>query len=141
MKKIKFFAQKLRSYFPSLLPVGVTEFNAWSDSIIALAGPYSDRDSMAQALANMVMHAGPKKGTDMPRGAIPKNYFVNALRKGAANQVASYVFQEIRNQKQAAVDAAVAAAKAAEETKQPIAEVTAFPPQEAAPASEKIGLQ
>lgn len=138
---MKLILKRLLSRFPSKLPVGVADFNTWADSVIELAGPYSDPDSMKQALANMIMHAGPKKGTDMPRGAIPKNYFVNALRKGAANQVASYVFQEIRNQKQAAVDAAVAAAKAAEETKQPIAEVTAFPPQEAAPASEKIGLQ
>ncbi len=127
---MKLLFKRFLSYFATPLPVGLTEFNAWADSVIELAGNYSDRDSMAQALCNMIMHAGPKKGTDMPRGRIPKNYFVNALRKGAANQVASYYFQEIRNQKQAAIDAAVAAEKAKET--QAAADTTA--PSEAVPA-------
>ena len=88
------------------LPVGMTEFQAWSDSIIALSGEYADIDSMKYALATMVMHA------DAKHGALPREYFVSRLRKVAANQVASQVFQDIK-QKQA--DAA-AAKQATEDT-------------------------
>lgn len=85
---------KLKSYFPSNLPIGLTEFNTWADEVIELTGQLADYDSMRFALASMIIHVDAKKA------AVPKQYFVRTLRKSAANQVASYVFQEIK-QKQA----------------------------------------
>ena len=86
--------KKLLSRLPTPLPVGVTEFNVWSDSIIELSGEYADRTAMKFALASMVLHA------DSSRGSLPKHYFVVRLRKSAANQVASQVFQDIKLQQQ-----------------------------------------
>ncbi len=89
---------RLLSYFPTNLPVGATEFDKWSDSIIELSGPYADRDSMKYAIATALIHASANVG------ALPKNYFVVRLRKSAANQVASQVFLDIKakHDKQAA---------------------------------------
>lgn len=106
MTRLQLLLKRLLSYLPTPLPVGVTQFNIWADSIIELSGPYAASDSMKQALANMVMHAAPLKGTDTARSHIPKNFFVKGLRKGAANQVASHVFQEIQLKQKAALEAA-----------------------------------
>lgn len=118
---MKIILKRLLSYVPTPLPVGLTEFNEWADSIIELSThQFADRDSLYQALANMIIHASPAKSSDTPKAYMPKNFFVMGLRKGAANQVASYVFQEIRLQQAARLEAAK---KASEELKQ--AEVTA----------------
>lgn len=98
LANLAYFGLKLASYFPTPLPVGLEEFNTWADSIIALAGQYADRDSMRFVLATLIVHSS------TPQGSMSKNYFVQCLRKGAAKQVASYVFQEVK-QKQAEVEA------------------------------------
>lgn len=82
--------KRLASYIPTKLPVGMSEFETWSDSIIELAGEYADRDSMKYALATNVIHLPHTKAR------VAKAYFVDTLRKAAANQVASAVFQEIK---------------------------------------------
>jgi len=88
--------KQILSLVPSRLPVGVSEFETWANSIIELSGEFADRDSMNFALATMVMHLGPQRST------VSKNYFVRSLRKAAANQVAGQVFQDIKErQKQA----------------------------------------
>jgi VIT1/CCC1 family predicted Fe2+/Mn2+ transporter len=94
MKKLLLLLKKILSLLPTPLPVGITEFNEWSDSIIDLSGEYADRDSMKYALASMVIHLGPQ------RSVVSKNYFVRSLRKAAANQVASQVFQDIKVKQQ-----------------------------------------
>lgn len=76
------------------LPVGMKEFNEFADRIITKAGPYADEDSMRFALASIVIHA------DATKAHYSDTYFLERLRKSAANQVASQVFQEIK-QKQA----------------------------------------
>ncbi|MES2215069.1 MAG: hypothetical protein V4485_03505, partial [Pseudomonadota bacterium] len=78
------------SYLPSKLPVGVTEFNSFADSIIELTGPMADNDSMKWAIANNIIH--------LPSTVSHKSkqYFVRVLRKAAANQIASFVFQDIK---------------------------------------------
>lgn len=90
------FFKRLMAYLPTNLPVGMTEFNDWSDSIIALSGKYADEDSMKWALATMVLHG------DASSGRLSKIYFVHRLRKTAANQVASAVFQDIKLKQEAA---------------------------------------
>lgn len=87
---------KVRSYLPSPLPVGMSEFDTWSKSIISLTGPLADDNSIKFALCSQIMHLDPKKSS------VPKQYFVKCLKKSAANQVASQVFQEI---KQSQIDA------------------------------------
>lgn len=101
--------KRLLSYFPTPLPVGLSQFNTWADSIIELSGDYADRDSMTFAIASMVIH--------LPAGtaSVPKNFFVKSLRKSAANQVASQVFQDIKS-KQAEAMAKLKAEDTAKET-------------------------
>lgn len=86
MKLIK----QVLSHVPTKLPVGLTEFNEWADSIIELSGNYADIDSMKYAIASNLIHLPHTKSK------VPKAYFVNTLRKAAANQVASQVFQDIK---------------------------------------------
>ncbi len=88
--KLNKIVNKLLSYFPTSLPVGLTEFNKWADSIIELSGKFADEDSMKWAISSQIMHLGPQ------RSSVPKNYFVQSLRKAAANQVAGQVFQDIK---------------------------------------------
>ena len=102
--------KRLLSYLPSKLPVGVSEFQTWSDSVIELSGEFADRDSMKFALASQVIHLGPQKSS------VPKNFFVRSMRKAAANQVASQVFQDIKLKQQLAAEKAALAAKQAEDT-------------------------
>lgn len=97
--------KKVAARFPTKLPVGMTEFNAWADSIIDLAGEFADRDSMKYALASNVIHM---KHT---QDSAPKSYFVSVLRKAAANQVASQVFQDVKVKQEEAIKAAQEAAK------------------------------
>lgn len=87
---IKRFYTIQRARFSSPLPVGATEFQKWADSIIELSGQFADRDSMLFAISSILIHA------DSKFGALPKKYFVDRLRKSAANQVASQVFQDIK---------------------------------------------
>lgn len=87
---MKLFVKRILAYFPSRLPVGMTEFNTWADSIVELTGPLADKTSMMFALASILIHA------DSKHGALPKKYFVDRLIKSAANQVASQIFQDIK---------------------------------------------
>lgn len=100
--------KRLMSRFPTKLPVGLTEFNAWASSIIDLSGRFADDTSMKFVLASELMHSDAKKGS------VPKNYFVSRCRKLAANQTAGYILQEIKaeQEKLKAADAAKLAAEA-----------------------------
>lgn len=91
MKQLVLTIKRLLSYLPTKLPVGTPQFETFADSIIELSGQYADRDSMRFAIASMVIHA------DHKAASLSKNYFVTRLRKSAANQVASQVFQDIKH--------------------------------------------
>jgi len=106
MEKAKLLLKKLLSLLPSKLPVGKTEFDEWTDSIIELSGKYADKDSMQFVIATQVMNLGPQ------RSSVPKNFFVRTLRKAAANQVAGQVFYDIKTKQQEAAKAAQAEATA-----------------------------
>jgi hypothetical protein len=90
------------SYFPSRLPVGVTEFKAFVADILLLTGPMADEDSMIWAIANQIIHLPPQTSHK------PKQYFVRSLRKAAANQVASSVFHDIKLKQQRAAEESAA---------------------------------
>ena len=68
---------------PRPLPLGVKEFDEWSDRIIAGAMiPGATAESQKFALAEMIMHAKPTES------CIADGYFIQCLRKTAANQIA-----------------------------------------------------
>ena len=112
LRKLLRFAKldlkRLVSHFPTPLPVGMTEFETWAESILDLSGRFADDTSMKFALASMVIHCGPQ------RSSVPKNFFVRGLRKSAANQVASQVFQQIKQQQEQKTAEVTAAQKPAE---------------------------
>lgn len=67
---------------PRPLPMGVKEFHEWSDRIIGGACiPGATPRDQKFALAGMVMHAKPTESF------MPDGYFIQSLRKVAANQV------------------------------------------------------
>lgn len=111
VQKLKMIWKRILSYFPTKLPVGMTEFEAWAAEIMELSGKFADETSLKFAIATMVLHAESKYGS------LPKNYFVVRLRKTAANQVAGQIFTDIKAKQEEAKKAAEAA--------QPKAEVTA----------------
>lgn len=102
--KTLFVLRLVPTLIPRRLPQGMTESKAWSDSIVKAAG-VPDNDSFRFAIAAMILQLGPLKAFKS------KFYFVLALWKGAANQIAGGVMHELK-QKQ---DEANKAAKAAEE--------------------------
>lgn len=84
------------------LPLGRSEFDAWSDRIIAAANIGADVNSQKFALADMITHLGPAE--DHRDDA----YFIKTLRKVAVNQVALEIMKEIKaahQAKQAAAEA------------------------------------
>ncbi len=85
---------KLSHFLPHPLPVGVSEFERWSASIINTYG-YPDNDSVRFALCTMVMHLGPTAAFK------PKRYFALCLHKGMATQIAHSVMQELKAKQQA----------------------------------------
>lgn len=100
---IKQFILKILSFIPTPLPVGMTEYNKWMDSVLNLVGPIADKTSMTWLISNEIMHI--KSGTDR----VPKRYFVKVLRKFAANQLAASVVNQIKEQQEAARKAAAEA--------------------------------
>lgn len=80
----------LLSLIPRALPVGMSEFETWAERILSQCGKFADEDSMKFALASILIHA------DARHGSLPDKYFTDRLRKSAANQVSSQVFQNIK---------------------------------------------
>lgn len=72
------------------LPLGMTEFEQWSDRIISGTMLPAEPESMKFALATMIMHLKPQE--DFVEDA----YFIKSLRKAAANQVAHAKMQELK---------------------------------------------
>ncbi len=73
------------------LPLGMTEFEEWSDRLIAGALLPADPMSQKFALAEMIMHLKP---TD---DHCNDGFFIKSLRKTAANQIAHAKMMEIRD--------------------------------------------
>ena len=100
------------------LPVGRKEFEEWSDRIIQDCGLTVTPDSIKFTLAAMVLQLG---NTDAFK---PNAYFISALRKAAANQVAQAVMEELNQKKKARIEAEKKAQLEAEEA----AKMEASPP-------------
>lgn len=103
---MKLAVKRLMSYVATPVPVGLTEYKAWVASILELAGPLADQESMEWVVAQQLTNTKP----DAAR--VPKALFVNTLRNAAAKQLAVYEFQNIKQRRD---DKAAEAAKAAQE--------------------------
>lgn len=86
---------------PRPLPLGMTEFEEWSDRIISGAMLPAETSSQKFALAEMIMHL---KATD---DHCNDGFFVKSLRKVAANQIALAKMTEIRDAAKARLAAEV----------------------------------
>lgn len=95
MRQLKYYLKYIRSYFPETVPVGMTAFNRFLDDIVELAGPIADIDSMKYVISTTLIHL------PQEQSVVTKQLFVRRLRKAAANQIASAVFQEIQKNAQA----------------------------------------
>lgn len=123
------FFRRLRAFFPSKLPTGVTELSAWVQDIQDLYG-LPDYPATTFALASMIVSLPPTK-SGWSQFYKSKRYFGLCALKSMSNQVASTIMQELHAQKQAALKAeqekAAAEAKAAQEA----AQLTVVPNQSA----------
>lgn len=95
MKKL---VQEALSYIPTSLPVGMTDFEKWSKSIIDMS-KVPDNDSTRFAVAVMVLHL------DSSRDRKPKRYFIKSLNKSAANECANAIAMGLKEKQQAAAKA------------------------------------
>lgn len=79
------------------LPMGMQAFDDWSDRIISGAllpgDPVQLKKSQRFALAEMIMHLKPIEDH------VPDAYFIHALRKGAANEIAWAIIKEFQDEK------------------------------------------
>ena len=80
---------RMAAIFPTDLPIGMTEFDQWAGSVIALTD-LPDNDSMRFALATRVLHLGETQA------AISKLHLARCLHKGAANQIAAGFMQDVK---------------------------------------------
>jgi hypothetical protein len=94
LAKLVKLLNRIKSYLPTPLPKGVSEFTVWSNSIIEQAGA-PNNDSVKFALATMVLHLSTEQD------AYPKEKLAKRLRKAMANQVVSQVINDLKD-KQAA---------------------------------------
>jgi hypothetical protein len=108
MNKLKCVFTRVLSYFPSKLPVGMSHYKTWSDSVVKLIGPIANNEDLQFCIASEVIRLGPSVCS------ISKNYFVKRVRSGAAKQIAGAVFTEIKENQKAAQKAALL--KQAEDT-------------------------
>lgn len=89
INKLKTLLQLILGFFPTPVPIGMTTYKAWTDSIISLYG-LPDNNSVRWAIASVVLHLGPQAAFRS------KFFFYCTIRAGAAKQIAGAVFQEIK---------------------------------------------
>jgi hypothetical protein len=96
-QKLIRLAKQIAGRFPTKLPTGVTEFNAWAESFSETYDlPTQDRDSIKIVLASTVINLGSITTHK------PKAHFLKTIIAASAKQVAGSVFQEIQQAKFAA---------------------------------------
>jgi hypothetical protein len=89
------------------LPVGVDAFHSWAKEVVALT-PLPYNDSMEFALATIILEL------DKSQGRITKDTMATMLVKAAANQIAAFIFQDIKRKR---IEADETAKKEAQEKK------------------------
>jgi hypothetical protein len=107
---------------PRPLPMGMEEFEEWSNRIISGACiPGATHQSQKFAIAEMIMHLGPTE--DHAADAL----FIKKLRKGAVNQIAYAQMENIRAEVKARLAKESEEAKAAAAAIPVTGEVTPSP--------------
>lgn len=101
MARIRSLLHVLLSYFPTKLPHGMTEFEEWSRSIIAMSH-CPDNESTRFTVAVMILHM------DAAEDRKPKRFFVKKLNKAAANQCADAVATKLKEDQKKRHEAAEA---------------------------------
>lgn len=74
------------------LPIGMTQFNEWSDRIISGAGVEASIRSLKWTLAEMVMHLNPTEAFKEDA------HFILKLRKAAVNETCAAVMRDIKEE-------------------------------------------
>lgn len=97
MNRFRIFLAHVASYFPSTLPIGMTEFETWADSICLLLPKGLDsvpREDKHWVIASAIQH--------LPSTSkrVSKQYFIRIIHKGAASQIAAQVFMNVKEQKE-----------------------------------------
>ncbi len=93
---MKFFKNKLE--VTRELPIGMKEFEIWSDRIISqsaitqIEDPKKAIRGFKWVLAEMIMHLGPREAFK------EDGHFVLGLRKGAVNETAVAVMRKIKDE-------------------------------------------
>jgi hypothetical protein len=95
------------------LPVGMAEFEVWSERIISGACLPATKESLQFVLSDMILHLAPSEAFK------EDGYFINSLRKFACNEVAVAKRKQLYEDKQARQ-----AAEALEQAKLKQSEVT-----------------
>jgi hypothetical protein len=88
------------------LPTGVKEFHEWSDRIIQGSALASTPESQKFALCTILLNLPPTTAFEADV------YFIQCLRKSAANQIAEAMRKEIRDAAKARLEAEEEAKKA-----------------------------
>lgn len=100
---LKRFFYKIQDFFPTRLPVGLTSYNNWCDRLLftyfppGIAPP--SEDSFRFSVAAMILHL------DSQSYYKPNRFFGKAIQKGAANEVASFVMQDLKAKREALIKA------------------------------------
>jgi len=103
---MKQLLKKLSSYFPTSIPAGMTEFDAYVADIVSLVGPIATPDDIEWVVDAEMMRIAPT------RSKLPKNEFVKTVRVAAAKQLAGARFQALKLKHEAQQKAAQEAAAA-----------------------------
>jgi hypothetical protein len=90
---MKRLLRRLLAFIPTRLPMGMTEFDKWSDDILDLYD-MPNNDSTKFAIATAIMHLG---ATDAFKA---KEYFGRLLIKGAATQIAYAQMQDAKKRQE-----------------------------------------
>lgn len=84
---------------PRPLPIGMQEFEDWSDRIISGALLPADHASQKFALADLLLHLGPTESHKADA------FFIHSLRKFAVNQIAVAVRDKLHLERKAKMEA------------------------------------
>lgn len=110
MSTIKHLFKQLLGFFPSKLPVGIPQFEAWAKDIADTYNlPTKDENSIKYILATCIIN--------LTEGTVykPKFYFFKIISNAASRQIAGFVFHDIKTKQKEA--AAAEAIKASEDKK------------------------
>lgn len=97
--KLKKVLSLLKACLPSPLPVGLTQYEEWSNEVIELAGA-PNNDSTKFTVAVMILHL------DSTAAYKPKIFFVKSLKKAMSNQTVSQIIQDLKTKQAEELEAA-----------------------------------